>query len=50
MLAGFLAGVAVGLLLGILAQGLRQGPATVVFERDAEGRIVGIHYVPGASR
>jgi len=49
-------GLVVGLLVGIpigwvMAWLVLQGrAASVVFDRDSEGRITGIHYVPGAAR
>ena len=48
LLVGLIVGVGVGIPLGfILAQMFMQKvSASVVFDRDAEGRIVGIHYVP----
>lgn len=41
-------GIAIGIPLGILIYGVivRPQPASVVFDRDSEGRILGIHYVP----
>jgi len=49
-------GIVIGLLVGIplgwiLCWSLMQMvPASVVFDRDEEGRITGIHYVPGVAR
>jgi hypothetical protein len=49
-------GLVIGLLVGIpvgwiMAQMfMRVAPASVVFDRDSEGRITGIHYVPGGVR
>jgi hypothetical protein len=58
--------LAVGLVLGLIigiplgwviaqtftrpAQAAQAAPASVVFDRDSEGRITGIHYVPGGVR
>ena len=49
LVIGLVAGIPIGWLLAQLAQAARPtAPASVVFERDKEGRIVAIHYVPGA--
>jgi len=52
LLAGFVIGLLVGIPLGfIIAQIFKpSGSASVVFERDREGRITGIHYVPVGGR
>jgi uncharacterized membrane-anchored protein YhcB (DUF1043 family) len=52
LVVGFIIGLLVGIPIGWLAAQLvtRQYPASVVFERDEQGRIVAIHYVPGAGR
>jgi galactitol-specific phosphotransferase system IIC component len=51
-IAGFVIGVIIGVLAGyMLSRYLAQPmmvPASVVFDRDASGRIVAIHYIPGA--
>ena len=56
----FVVGLLVGLLVGVpigwlIAQALvklppAQAPASVVFDRDEQGRVLAIHYVPGAGR
>jgi hypothetical protein len=53
MIVGLIAGIFIGIPLGlILAQMLAKpalapaAPSSVVFDRDQEGRIMGIHYVP----
>jgi hypothetical protein len=47
LLVGLIVGMGVGIPLGfILAQFFMQKSASVIFDRDAEGRISGIHYVP----
>ena len=51
VIVGLLIGVFVGISLGwILAQSLLKPsqtvPSSVVFDRDEQGRITGIHYVP----
>ncbi len=49
LVAGVLVGVLVGIPIGwLIAQFLKpkEAPASVVFDRDQEGRISGIHYVP----
>jgi hypothetical protein len=49
-------GLAIGLLVGIpigwiIAQMFTKTThASVVFDRDSEGRITGIHYVPGGGK
>jgi uncharacterized membrane-anchored protein YhcB (DUF1043 family) len=55
-IAGFVIGVAVGVVVGYVlsryipyAQAQQPLGATVVFERDENGRIIAIHYVPGAT-
>ena len=45
VLIGFLVGVAVGRIISDRLVG-REGPASVVFERDEKGRILGIYYAP----
>jgi ABC-type antimicrobial peptide transport system permease subunit len=54
-----LVGLVIGLLLGIpigwlisqvLLSAQHAQPASVVFDRDEQGRVVAIHYVPGAGR
>jgi galactitol-specific phosphotransferase system IIC component len=51
-IAGFIIGVIIGVLAGyMLFRYLVQpmtAPASVVLDRDASGRIVAIHYMPGA--
>jgi len=49
LLVGLVIGVLIGIPLGcVLMHVLRvREYGSVVFERDHEGRIVGIHYVPG---
>jgi ABC-type antimicrobial peptide transport system permease subunit len=49
LIVGLVIGVLVGIPLGwIIAQAFaKQAPSSVVFERDREGRITGLHYVPG---
>jgi len=51
-IAGFVIGVIIGVVAGyMLSRHLTQAviaPASVVFERDENGRIMAIHYVPGA--
>jgi ABC-type antimicrobial peptide transport system permease subunit len=48
--AGIIVGIAVGIPLGwILAQVIAkpaQPPASILFDRDSEGRITAIHYAP----
>jgi hypothetical protein len=48
MIVGLIAGIFIGIPLGwILAQMLaKPAPSSVVFDRDQQGRISGIHYVP----
>jgi ABC-type antimicrobial peptide transport system permease subunit len=48
LLAGLIVGIFVGIPLGwILTQIMvKPAPSSVVFDRDQEGRISGIHYVP----
>ena len=45
---GLAVGLALGLVIGLLVAQLiaAQRPASVVFDRDAEGRVTAIHYVP----
>jgi hypothetical protein len=52
LIAGLILGVLVGIPLGwILAQAIaKQAPSSVVFERDQQGRISGIHYVPTGAK
>jgi Na+/H+ antiporter NhaA len=52
LLVGILIGLIIGLPVGMaIAFILRQVQlASVVFDRDEQGRIVAIHYVPGAGR
>jgi hypothetical protein len=48
--SGIIIGIAVGIPLGwILAQVIAKpvlSPASVLFDRDSEGRITAIHYAP----
>jgi ABC-type antimicrobial peptide transport system permease subunit len=48
LLVGLIVGIFVGIPLGwILTQIMaKPAPSSVVFDRDQEGRISGIHYVP----
>ena len=47
LIAGVLIGFLVGLAVGLTLSGwLREGPASIVFERDESGRILGIYYAP----
>jgi len=47
-IGGFIVGIFVGIPLGFyLYNVFIEKPASVVFERDSEGRITGIHYVSG---
>jgi len=50
IVVGVVLGILIGIPLGALLYRLlsAQGPGTVVFDRDDRGRIVAIHYVPGA--
>lgn len=52
LIAGLIIGVLIGIPLGwILAQtAVKPAPSSVVFERDKEGRISGIHYVPSGAK
>jgi uncharacterized membrane-anchored protein YhcB (DUF1043 family) len=45
---GLAVGLALGVVIGLLVAQLisAQRPVSVVFDRDAEGRVVAIHYVP----
>lgn len=47
LLVGLITGIFIGIPLGwILAQiTVKPAPSSVVFDRDQEGRISGIHYV-----
>jgi len=49
---GLLIGIPLGVCLGwLIAQTLKpKEPASVIFDRDKENRIVAIHYVPGAAK
>jgi hypothetical protein len=52
---GLVLGLIIGIPLGwVIAQTFTRpaqaSPASVVFDRDSEGRITGIHYVPGGVR
>jgi len=42
---GFAIGALIGFILGVLFADRFSTPASIVFERDESGRIVGIHYV-----
>ena len=46
VVTAFLAGFAVGLAVGLLVL-RRQQPGSVILDRDQQGRVVAIHYVPG---
>jgi hypothetical protein len=50
LIVGLIVGMFIGIPLGwILAQMMPKpapAPSSVVFDRDKEGRIAGIHYVP----
>jgi uncharacterized membrane-anchored protein YhcB (DUF1043 family) len=52
LLVGLLVGVPIGWLIAQVLMKLpaAQATASVVFDRDEQGRIVAIHYVPGAGR
>jgi ABC-type antimicrobial peptide transport system permease subunit len=54
LIAGVIIGALIGIPLGwILAQALSRPaaqPSSVVFDRDQEGRISGIHYVPAGGK
>jgi uncharacterized membrane-anchored protein YhcB (DUF1043 family) len=55
LLVGLVIGLLVGIPIGwLIAQVLMKAQpaqaASVVFDRDEQGRIVAIHYVPGAGR
>lgn len=52
LLIGLLVGVPVGWLIAQAIAKLQQPqtPASVVFDRDEQGRITAIHYVLGAGR
>lgn len=45
-IAGVVVGVLVGFILGANVFRLRESTASVMFERDEQGRITGIYYVP----
>jgi hypothetical protein len=49
---GLFAGVLIGIPLGwILAQiTLKPAPSSVLFDRDSEGKVSGIHYVPSGAK
>ena len=48
--AGLITGILVGVSIGwLLAQTIAK-PASVIFERDKEGKISGIHYVPAGAK
>jgi len=51
LVVGILIGVLIGIPIGwIIARAVSSSkPSSVVFDRDEEGRITAIHYVPGAS-
>lgn len=52
--------LAIGLVIGLLAgisiswiitqMFMKAAPASVVFDRDSEGRVTGIYYVPGGGK
>jgi len=48
-LLGLVIGLGIGLLAGLLLSKYtgQQAPASVIFDRDSQGRITAIHYVPG---
>lgn len=46
LMVGLLAGVSIGWLLAQALSHARREPSSVVFDRDSEGRITAIHYVP----
>ena len=50
LIAGLLIGMPLGIVVGwLLANTVTApSPASVVFQRDEQGRITEIHYVPGA--
>jgi len=52
LIAGVIVGIFIGIPLGwILAQiAVKPAPSSVVFDRDQEGRISGIHYVPSGAK
>ena len=52
LIAGIFIGVLIGIPIGyILLQALKpREQASVIFERDQEGRISGIHYVPAGAK
>jgi len=52
LLVGLLVGVPIGWLIAQVLMKLpsAQATASVVFDRDEQGRIVAIHYVPGVGR
>jgi hypothetical protein len=54
LIVGLLIGTLVGIPIGwILAQSLMKpqpSPSSVVFDRDKEGKISSIHYVPVAAK
>jgi hypothetical protein len=47
LLIGLIIGICVGIPVGfVIAKSYSQKTSSVVFDRDSEGRIIGIHYVP----
>lgn len=49
---GLIIGIPLGVCIGwLIAQTLKpKEPSSIVFDRDSEGRISAIHYVPGAAK
>ena len=48
LMVGVIVGIPVGFMLAnVLSAREAQPPASVVFQRDSEGRITEIHYIPG---
>jgi len=52
LIIGFLMGIFVGIPIGwIVAQAIAGSkPSSVIFDRNQEGQITSIHYVPGVSK
>ena len=48
LIAGLIIGVLIGIPVGWILAQTSAKPGSVVFDRDEQGRVSSIHYVPGA--